>query len=210
MSLLGLMILTSTTTHVNDDSSDGDASLTDDDDTDSVESGPEIVPGPPTPVPLRRLPNPNRLNNQWQALFRDALAPPRPDQDFQATPRPALPPPLRTAPNDPVGHTFRQKSLDSFRIWSANVNGLSAKDNFAALHDLRATLKIRGVDCIAIQEPNLDFLQAKIRDKIKTVCCQHFGVARLVTSTTCIKAPTSWKPGGRMLIVLGHWANAVV
>jgi hypothetical protein len=90
------------------------------------------------------------------------------------------------------------------------VNGLSAKDDFMALHDLCATLRIRGVDCIALQEPNLDFLQANIQEKIKNVCCQHFGSARLVTSTSCIKASTSWKPGGTMLIILGNWANAVI
>jgi hypothetical protein len=87
---------------------------------------------------------------------------------------------------------------------------LSAKDDFTALHDLCATLKIRGVDCIAIQEPDLAFLQANIREHITSVCCKHFGSAHLVTSTSCIKAPTTWKPGGTMLIVLGHWANAVI
>jgi hypothetical protein len=90
------------------------------------------------------------------------------------------------------------------------VNGLSAKDDFTTLHGLCVTLKIRGVDCIALQEPNLDFLQANIREQIQNVCCKHFGSTRFITSTSCIKVPTSWKPGGTMLIILGHWVNAVI
>jgi hypothetical protein len=61
-----------------------------------------------------------------------------------------------------------------------------------------------------IQEPNLDFLQAPIWEAITTICKSHFEYAKVVSSTSCIKAPSVWKPGGTLLIVIGKWANAVM
>jgi hypothetical protein len=165
---------------------------------------------PPTADHSRRPSNPARLNAEWQTLFRNALAPAIPTAaPLPGTP-PPLPPPIHTAPNQPVGHDFKSKAPGSFRLWDGNLNGLSAKDKYAALNDLCVTLKNRHVDAIAIQEPNLDFLQATVRDAITDICKSHFDFATVVTSTTCIKAPSTWKPGGTLLIVVGKWATAVV
>jgi hypothetical protein len=170
---------------------------------------PEHPPLPPDQV--RRPSNPSRLNAAWQTLFRDALLPTdnAPDRRPPGTP-PELPPPIYPAPNEPVGHNFSAKSPGIFRLWDGNLNGLSAKDNYTSLQDLCATLKTRHVNAIAIQEPNLDFLQAPIRDKITKICKSHFEFARIVTSTTCLRAPSVWKPGGSLLIVVGKWAHAII
>jgi hypothetical protein len=90
------------------------------------------------------------------------------------------------------------------------LNGLSAKDGYAALEDLCASLKSRHDDAMAISEPNLDFLQAPTREAILKICKIHFEYAQVITSTTCIRAPSTWKPGGTLLIVVGKWAQAVV
>jgi hypothetical protein len=119
------------------------------------------------------------------------------------------PPPLFPATNHDVGHEFGAKPAGSFRIWDGNLNGLSARDNFTSLNNLCATLHSKQVDAIAIQEPNLDFLQAPIREAILKICKTHFEHARVVTSTTCIKAPSSWKPGGSLLLIVRKWAHAV-
>jgi hypothetical protein len=122
--------------------------------------------------------------------------PPSQDQPLPGTP-PELPPPIHPATNEPVGHDFSAKSNGNFSLWDGNLNGLSVKDKYASLHDLYATLKTRHVDAtIAIQEPNLDFLQAPIREEITKICKSHFEFARIVTSTTCLSAPSVWKPGG--------------
>jgi hypothetical protein len=76
-----------------------------------------------------------------------------------------------------VGHDFSTKRPGSFRIWDGNINGLSTKDGYAALHDLCASLKMRAVDAIAIQEPNLDFLQAAVCEAILEICKTHFEYA---------------------------------
>jgi hypothetical protein len=149
------------------------------------------------------------LNAAWQTLFRDALNPVTRTSDPTTCTPPELPPPLRRAPNAPVGHDFSAKRPGSFRIWDANINGLSAKEGYSALHDLCASLKTRAVDAIAIQEPDLDFLQAPVRDAILEICKAHFEYARVVTSTSCIRAPSLWKPGGTLLIIVGKWAQAV-
>jgi hypothetical protein len=175
----------------------------------------QLPPNIPTehatlPDHTRRPANPGRLNAAWQALFRDALNPIPTEPANTPGPPPDLPTPLRTAPNDPVGHDFSKKCSGSFRIWDGNVNGLSAKDGYSALHNLCASLKNRSVDAIAIQEPNLDFLQADVRHSIRDICKAHFEYARVVTSTSCIQAPSVWKPGGSLLIIVGKWAQAVL
>jgi hypothetical protein len=100
----------------------------------------EIPPEQATlPDHTRRPANPGRLNATWQTLFRNALNP----APSLAAPTmgtlPDLPPPLRQALNETVRHDFSKKRPGSFRIWDANINGLSAKDGYSALHDLCST-----------------------------------------------------------------------
>jgi hypothetical protein len=102
---------------------------------------------------------------------------------------PALPPPLRPPPNQPSGDNFENKPNGAFHVWSVNANGISSKDNFAELHSLCITLKRRSVDAIAIQEPNTEFMKANIRDKYYETFKEHFGLARVITATSCIDAP---------------------
>jgi hypothetical protein len=158
----------------------------------------------------RGRPSAARLNEAWQSFFRDALHPldPAPVPALQATP-PALPPPLNPAPNDPVGDPFTECDDSTFRVWSQNANGLSIKDDYAAWHELCANLVSKNPSVIALSEPNIDFLQQDVRRNIEAVFKLHFGHVRLVTATTCVRAPTPWKPGGVLLAVLGKWAQQV-
>jgi hypothetical protein len=105
---------------------------------------------PSTPDHSRRPSNPARLNAEWQTLFRDALAPAVPDNNTPNGTPLTLPPPLHTASNEPIGHDFTMKAPGSFRLWDGNLNGLSAKDKHAALHDLCVSLQSRHIDAIAI------------------------------------------------------------
>jgi hypothetical protein len=61
-----------------------------------------------------------------------------------------------------------------------------------------------------MQEINLNTLQPDIRDSIESVFKQHFGTVRLVTSTSPIRSPRAWKPGGTLLAVVGHWSHSVL
>jgi hypothetical protein len=85
-----------------------------------------------------------------------------------------------------------------------------AANGFATLHELCLTLQHHDVSVIALQETNRDFTQHWIRDTVQSILKEYFGNARLVTATSCIPAPHSWKPGGVALAVLGHWADAIV
>jgi endonuclease/exonuclease/phosphatase family metal-dependent hydrolase len=125
-----------------------------------------------------------------------------------STPEP-LPPPIHTASNDPSGDNFDVKPRDSFRLWSENANIISSKDGFAALHTLCVSLRSRSVDVIALQEPNIDFMQADVCQKYNEIFREHFGQARVLTATTCIAALRLWKPGGVVLVILGSWAQHV-
>jgi endonuclease/exonuclease/phosphatase family metal-dependent hydrolase len=169
----------------------------------------DIISGPI----LHRTPvSPGRLNTEWRNFFCNSLLAANPDraQPPLILPTPAsLPPSIRTAPNGPSGDTFALKPQNSFRLWSVNANGISSRDGFAELHTLCTSLQSRSVDAIALQEPNADFMQADICQKYEDIFREHFGQARVLTVTTCIAAPNSWKPGGVVLAILGSWSQHV-
>jgi hypothetical protein len=159
--------------------------------------------------------NPGRLNTEWRTFFRNSLIAADPDRGpptiappYGGTPV-SLPPALRTATNDPSGDAFTPKTRDSFRLWSVNANGISSRDGYAELHTLCTSLQSGSVDAVALQEPNADFMNADIRQKYEEIFKEHFGHARVITTTTCISAPNSWKPGCVVLAVLGSWAQHV-
>jgi hypothetical protein len=166
---------------------------------------------PPAVAIPRGRPNDARLNDAWQTFFRDALVPPvetLPALAEHFTP-PSLPPPLHPAANQTVGDPFAPCPTDSFRLWSLNANGMSIKDDFSDWHSMCVNLVPFNVGAIALSEPNLDFLQMDIRKKIEDIFRMHFGSVRLVTATTCAKAPSPWKPGGVLPAVLGKWTQHV-
>jgi hypothetical protein len=78
------------------------------------------------------------------------------------------------------------------------------------LHEFCLTLQHHDVSALALQETNLDFTQHWIREAVQNILKEHFGNARLVTATSCIPAPKSWKPGGVALAVQGPWADAII
>jgi hypothetical protein len=154
--------------------------------------------GPPEgPAQLRPQVNPGRLNDAWRTFFRDSLVATDPAAvQVEAVPAqggtpaslpPPPPPPRLSPPNEPSGDPFENKNRDSFRIWSVNANEISIKYGFAELHALCISLCSRSVDAIAIQEPNLDFMKADIRETYEAIFKEHFGQARVITATTCIE-----------------------
>ena len=60
-----------------------------------------------------------------------------------------------------------------------------------------------------MQEININLLNVQLRNQITDVFKRHFNVARMIFSTTPIQSPTSWKPGGTMLAVVGSLAHSV-
>jgi hypothetical protein len=62
---------------------------------------------------------------------------------------------------------------------------------------------------MALQETNLDFTKHWVRDAVESILAEHFGIIRLVTSTSCVRSPAAWKPGGVLLAVLGIWSHCV-
>ena len=197
--------------------SDDDSSLVSNQSEVSISS---FVSNPLPPLqrrsePLRRPATRSSLLPVWRDFFSTAFttrSTEAPLQDPSADPLPpdhSLPPPLQPPLNLPSGDHFGQPTPDSFRIWSNNVNGLSSANGFATLHELCGNLLHHKVNAIALQETNLDFTQQWIRDAVSDILREHFGNARLITATSCIPAPASWKPGGVALAILGPWADAV-
>jgi hypothetical protein len=118
---------TSTTTSMESSPYSDDVSLPDEFLADSDEVGAHDQP--------RLGVNPGQLNDAWRTFFRDSLVAANRDQ-IQNAPLHAqpggtpvsLPPPLRTAPNQPCGDPFERKHTDSFQLWSVNANGIFSRD----------------------------------------------------------------------------------
>jgi hypothetical protein len=87
------------------------------------------------------------------------------------------------------------------------ANGISTKEGLADLHSLCISLRGRSVDAVAIQETNTDFMHPAIREQYTAIFKEHVGQARVITVTTCIPAPNTWKPGGVVLAIPGSWAQ---
>ena len=115
---------------------------------------------------------------------------------------------MHNVPNDPIFDPFLPQH-NNLRIWCNNANTLSTYNDFTELHELCDVLKQHNVNIICMQEINIDLLNITLHNKITDVFKQHFNVARLVFSTTPIQSPTSWKPGGTMLAVVGSLAHSV-
>ena len=104
---------------------------------------------------------------------------------------------------------MHHKADDTFRIWANNINGISLANDGAQIHDLCIALSDYHIDCIALQETNLDWTQQSTRDQVLQIFKEHFGMVQLTTSTSAITFDKNspWKPGGVALILLGKWAS---
>jgi hypothetical protein len=133
--------------------------------------------------PHRARANPSRLNTEWRTFFRDSLVAADTHTSGPTSPGvgggtpTALPPPIRTVPNESCSDSFITKSKDAVRVWSSNANGISSQNDFAGLHYLCVSLKAREVDAVAIQEANTDFMQADLQDAYTEIFKEHFGHA---------------------------------
>jgi hypothetical protein len=99
--------------------------------------------------------------------------------------------------------TSKRKNPGPSESGPVNANGISTREGLADLHSLCISLRARSVDAVAIQEANTDFMQPAIREKYTAIFKEHFGQARVITATTCIHAPNTWKPGGAVFSYIG-------
>jgi hypothetical protein len=160
--------------------------------------------------------SPSTLLAEWKSLFRRLLVaddhgrPTNHHANETTAAKPTnLPPPIRTAPNEPYGDDFDKKEAGAFRVWSVKASEISTREGHADLHSLCISVCTRSVEAATIQETNTDFMQPDIREKYTAIFKEHFGQARVITATTCIHAPSTWKPGGVLLAILGPWAQHV-
>ena len=118
-------------------------------------------------------------------------------------------PTLSRQDNKPMGDTF-YKEHENIRIWNINANTILTHNDYAELNELCLSIAEYNISIVGFQEINLDLLQQEIRNNITQVFKTHFNSVKLLFSTTPIKAPTAWKPGGTMLVFIGPIAHSVV
>ena len=97
---------------------------------------------------------------------------------------------------------------DNLRIWSVNANTLLLWSGLAELHKLCLQIQKYNISIICFQEVTIDLLEYKIRTAIEAVFNQYF-VNKIYFSTTPIRAPTHWKPGGIMTVTVNEVSHSV-
>jgi hypothetical protein len=201
-----------------DDSDSSDDSTINADSNDDI---PELQPRAPSPeINRSNLPPPDaaadtlprsnpKLNQAWRDFYSTALNPSSSEHNTSTHQfRRSMQPSLFPAKNAPAGSTF-SKDYDGLRCWSTNANTVLLSNDLAEFHELCHSLKEHSVGILAIQEVNQNLLDRKIYNQVEDVLKQHFGACVLVSSSTPIQSPTSWKPGGTILAVLGTWSHTV-
>lgn len=93
-------------------------------------------------------------------------------------------------------------------MWNVNANTLITYNNYFKLHELYLAVIEYNFSVLGFQEINLNLLNPRIRDKITAVFKQYFPI-KIVFGTMPIKSPTGWKPGGTMLVIIGHLSKSV-
>ena len=145
-----------------------------------------------------------RLNAAWRKSFRAALRPETLLQDEPEShqlPDRAKPSAEIQQDNDHIGSQFT-KSHNSFRIWNINANTILTHQDYSELHELCISLVEYGVAAVSFSEVNLDLLDLTTKEDITNIFKQHFTTAKVIFITTTIKAPTKYKPGGTILVIL--------
>jgi hypothetical protein len=150
-----------------------------------------------------------KLNQEWRDFYSTALNPSSgtagtSPQLYRRSMQPALFP----TKNAHAGSTFT-KDYDGLRCWSTNANTVLLSNDLAEFHELCHSLKAHSVGILAIQEVNQNLLDRNIYNQLEDALKLHFGACVLVSSSTPIRSPTSWKPGGTILAVLGTWSHTV-
>jgi endonuclease/exonuclease/phosphatase family metal-dependent hydrolase len=180
-------------------------SLDPDDTSISSQSTHKSIASDGTPPPPRH--TKATLSTEWQAFFDQSFS--APENNATITPRTPLPPSVFPPKNDRYGDPFT-KDHNNTRIWFNNINTLSATNDFEELHELCTELLEYDVGIIALQEPNVDFTQYRLRDQCLKILHEHFGMVHMVTSSSSIRAPNAWKPGGTLLAVVGKSCSRVL
>ena len=103
--------------------------------------------------------------------------------------------------NEFIGDTLKNKTPSTFRIFYSNINGISAKNNFESLHMVLDSMNNLETDITCLAEHNLSTDQHNVRYKLHSIIKRHSPASRIITSTSPIEFPTSFKPGGCMNII---------
>lgn len=115
---------------------------------------------------------------------------------------------LQPATNEPVGIPMIEIH-NNLQIWSINANTILLRSGLAELHELCQQIQKYNISIICFQEVNLDLLNYNIRISIEEVFNQYF-VNKVYFSNTPLRAPTHWKPGGTMTVVVNEIAHSVI
>ena len=115
---------------------------------------------------------------------------------------------LQPITNEYIGDPMTEVH-NNLRIWSINANTILLRSGLAELHELCHQVQKYNISILCFQEVNLDLLNHNIRRSIEQVFNQYF-VNKVYFSNTPTKAPTHWKPGGVMTVVLNEVVHSVV
>jgi hypothetical protein len=87
------------------------------------------------------------------------------------------------------------------RFVSANINGLSARDDFSKLHVIGQSADAMQIDYLGLIETNLDFGYKNIKEKCNSITRNYFKRTHIVQASSDITFNKAYQPGGIMSIM---------
>ena len=100
-----------------------------------------------------------------------------------------------------IGEINNNKGNDTFRIYHANSNGISPYNQFQKLRPTLDNMNNIESDIVCLTEHNLATDEPKTRYDLYNTIKRHMEGSRTITATSSIKFPSSFKPGGTLMIV---------
>ena len=103
--------------------------------------------------------------------------------------------------NEFMGDVITTKQSSNLRIYYTNVNGINPNRNDERLNLILDNMNNISTDIIGFAEHNLDVSQSKLRYDLQSIVKKHIPSSQTIASTSPLKFPSAFKPGGCMTII---------
>lgn len=111
--------------------------------------------------------------------------------------------------NNPVGDPLQPKPPTHTRLYFQNINGFTLDKDGGSWHQICDMITATQTDMFLMAELNEDTTQHYVHTALHTICRKHFPVYRLLTSSSPVKATTTYKPGGTAILAVGDTTSRI-
>ena len=103
--------------------------------------------------------------------------------------------------NEFMGDIITTKEPSTIQIYYTNINGINPTHNHERLNLILDNMNNISADIIGFAEHNLDVSQSKLQYDLQSIVKKHIPSSRTIASTSPLKFPSAFKPGGCMTVI---------